>query len=451
MVLGLAGCTAEEPMVNDDGGSSSTGPNETTVASTGPDSGVDETSTGADEAVTYHGSVRAIVERHCVSCHQPGNIGPFSMTSYEEVHDLREAIVLSVEEGTMPPWMPGPDCQTYVGDPSMEPDEIEQLRQWLDDGAVEGDPGSYVPPEIPPAPGLTRVDLTLELPEPYVPTAQPDDYRCFLLDWPQTETTYVSGFAALPDQLSMVHHVIAFAIPPDQVAQYEALDAAEPGVGYTCFGGPGGPITDPQSAGIWLGSWAPGGFAGDFPEGTGIPVEPGSRVVLQVHYNTLAGERLADRSAVQLKLETEVEHPAMMLLWADPEWLMGSMPIPAGETVVHEFEMDPTPFMNLLTDVIPPFSPFRIYSSAHHMHTLGTRAQQQIHRSGGADTCLLELPRWDFDWQQSYRFAEPVVFEPGDRLRIACEWNNEAGEQTVNWGDGTQDEMCLGIFYATGM
>ncbi len=72
-------------------------------------------------------------------------------------------------------------------------------------------------------------------------------------------------------------------------------------------------------------------------------------------------------------------------------------------------------------------------------------------RSDGSETCLLQVPRWDFNWQQGYRMAEPVTLNPGDRLRLACEWNNEAGEQTVNWGDGTGDEMCLGVFYAAAL
>ncbi|MCA9710764.1 MAG: monooxygenase [Myxococcales bacterium] len=432
-----------------DSGSSST-------STTGELPPADDTTgtTGVEADVTYHEHLRPLLERSCVGCHQPGNIGPFSMTSYDEVHPLREAIVLAVEEGTMPPWHADSDCREYVGDPSLSPEEIALVRAWVDEGAVEGDPAAYVPPDVTSPSSLSRVDLSLALPEPYEPQLAPDDYRCFLLDWPHEELTYVSGFAAQPDQLHMVHHIIAFAIAPEQVAEYQALDDAEPGAGYTCFGGPGGEIdpTDPTSVGNWLGSWAPGGFAGDFPEGTGIPVEPGSKVVVQVHYNTAVGNLQPDQSAVAFKIDAEVERPAVMLLWADPSWITGGMPIPAGEaSVVHSFELDPTLFINFITDVIPQGQPFQIYSAAHHMHTLGVRAQQTIERSDGSQTCLLGVPRWDFNWQQAYRFAQPEVFEPGDHLRLACEWDNAAGDATVNWGDGTSDEMCLGIFYATAL
>lgn len=454
LAVGLGACGEPQRVPPQDDTGSTSEPATDTSSSSGDEAPADATSTGpAPEAsVTYHGDVRALLEQHCMACHQPDNVAPFPLTTYEEAHALRESIVLSVEAGTMPPWMPADGCQDYTGAPTITDEDRQLLRTWLDEGAAEGDPADYVPPPPPEPVGLSRVDLTLTLPEPYLPTQMPDDYRCFLLDWPEAETSYVTGFAAAPDDLRTVHHMIAFAIAPEQVAEYEALDAADPAPGYPCFGGPGGAITSPQSAGTWLGAWAPGGLAGDFPEGTGIEMAPGSKVVLQIHYNTLVADLRPDGSAVQLRIDQTVERPAFTMLWANPEWLTGNMPIPPGEAAtVHEFELDPTLFMDLLTDVIPPFTPFEIHTATHHMHKLGTRAQQQIVRGGGDDTCLLQLPRWDFDWQQSYRFAQPIRFDPGDRLRIACEWNNEAGEGTVNWGDGTQDEMCLGIFYVTGL
>ncbi len=446
--LAVLGCGDSGPATSESQGESDTGA--TTQAATA----ADEASTGqAPQAeVTWHGDVRALVEQHCVSCHQAGNIAPYPFTSYDEAHLLREAILVSMEEGTMPPWMPADGCQEYAAAPSISAADIQLVRDWLDEGAVEGDPNDYVAPPPPPPMGLSRVDLTLTMPEPYLPTQMPDDYRCFLLDWPETTTSYVTGFEAAPDDLTTVHHMIAFAIPPAQVAEYEALDDADPAVGYTCFGGPGGEVTGPDSAGNWLGAWAPGGITGDFPEGTGIEMAPGSKVVLQVHYNTLAGELRPDASSVRLKVDGEVERPAFAMLWANPDWLSGGMPIPAGQDdVVHTFQLDPTLFLDLLTDVVPANAPFEIHAAMHHMHKLGKSGDQRIERSDGSQTCLLQLPRWDFDWQQQYRFAAPIRFNPGDELRLACSWNNTAGEQTVNWGEGTQDEMCLGVFYITAL
>lgn len=424
------------------------------MPTTGPDGGGSATGDGssgdAPAAVTYHGQIRAMLELRCTSCHTAGNIAPFALTTYDEVMVLREAIVAAVDAGTMPPWMPEAGCRDYVGDLTMHAEEIEQLHAWVDAGAPEGAPEDYVAPQTPPNASLSRVDVSLSSPQPYTPVASPDDYRCFLLDWPHEEVTYVTGFQTVPDDLTMVHHVIAFGVSPDNVAEYEALDAAEPGAGYTCFGGPGGAITDAQSAGLWLGAWAPGAFAGDYPEGTGIPMQPGSKVVLQIHYNTLVADPGPDQTAVEFRVDPMVEKPAHMMLWADPSWLSGDMPIPAGEgAATHTFELDPTPYVNLFTDVVAPDQPFVIHAATHHMHTLGTRARHSIVHADDSQTCLLSLPRWDFDWQSQFRFAEPQVFNPGDKLRLHCEWDNSAGDVDVNWGDGTQDEMCLGAFFIT--
>src|SRR5439155_15290894 len=131
-------------------------------------------------------------------------------------------------------------------------------------------------------PGLTRVDLHLEMPVEYTQAQNPDEYRCFLIDWPSTTNQYVTGFRANPGNSSVVHHAIAFLIQPEDVATYQQLDAADLAPGYTCFGGPGGPVEDAS----WVGAWAPGTPGTMYPADTGLLVRPGSKIALQVHYNS---------------------------------------------------------------------------------------------------------------------------------------------------------------------
>ena len=139
------------------------------------------------------------------------------------------------------------------------------------------------------------------------------------------------------------------------------------------------------------------------------------------------------------------------MLWADVQWLFGQMPIPAGApSTVHTWELDPTVVMDFLTDVIPAGVPIELHTATHHMHTVGVRGSHSIRRqNGGDDECLLEIPRWDFNWQEGYVFDAPVTLNPGDRLRLECEYDNSAGDSDLNWGDGTNDEMCLGVYYVT--
>jgi hypothetical protein len=140
------------------------------------------------------------------------------------------------------------------------------------------------------------------MPEPFEPTVTPDDYRCVILDWTEDETVWVSGYNFLPGNPDIVHKVIPFIIPPDDVETFRALDDDEPGEGYTCYGGPGGDIDSLINA-RWLGGWAPGGGATVLPEGYGLQVEVGSIVVMQVHYNIDAPDGQTDQSGLEIQFE----------------------------------------------------------------------------------------------------------------------------------------------------
>jgi hypothetical protein len=401
--------------------------------------------------VTYHRDVRPLFERHCVSCHSAGNIAPFEMTTYEQVYALRDLVLLTIDSGTMPPWGMTDECGDFVADPSLSADDKALLTAWVEEGAAQGDAADYIAPAPLDQPELSRTDLTLELPE-YEPQISPDDYRCFLLDWPQSEPTFVTGYQFEPGNTSIAHHAIVYVVDPEDLAEYEALDADEPGPGYTCFGGPGGRGDRPLDFIVsrWLGAWAPGSRVGDLPEGTGLRVEPGSKVIVQMHYNTLASNGQPDRSQLQYKLDATVEREAFMMPWANPMWIGGNMNIPAGTAdTVHTFQGDPTSVIELMTDIIPPEHPIEVFSTMHHMHRRGSRARQTILRGDGSTDCLVDVPAYDYAWQMFYTYATPKVIHPGDQLLIECQWDNLDNAQPVNWGDGTDDEMCLGIHYIT--
>ena len=80
----------------------------------------------------------------------------------------------------------------------------------------------------------------------------------------------------------------------------QAMDAADARPGYTCFSGPG-------SQSIGLGSYAPGVEGSDYPAGAGVKVLPGSKIVLEMHYNTLASGPEPDRTSVDFKVDSTVE------------------------------------------------------------------------------------------------------------------------------------------------
>jgi hypothetical protein len=363
--------------------------------------------------------------------------------------------MLAINAGQMPPWKANNSCNEYHGDRSLTEEQKTIFSEWTLGGMPEGDAANEGAPLDLQMPGLTRVDATLAMAEAYTPTLSPDDYRCFLLPWPEefTSDKFVTGFKATPGNAKIVHHVIAFIAGPLQRDEYLALDAAEDGPGYTCFGGSGG------SAQASLGSWVPGTQGTDYPAGTGIKVTPGSTIVLQVHYNAALEAAEVDQTTLSVRLEDSVPKQAALMGWLDPQWLGGSMPIAAGDAAAtHSFTFSPVSALQFLGATTA--SEITLYNAGLHMHRLGTKARLEVTRASGEKECLLQIDDWDFNWQGDYELREPMRLAAGDQLRIDCEWDNSATNQpivdgsplpprNVNWGEGTHDEMCLGSFFWT--
>lgn len=446
--LALAACVEAPPAGGDDGDESGT-------------AGASET--GEPDPYTWYRDAQPIVAEKCGNCHVDGDIAPFSLTTYEEALAVAPILAPSIESGDMPPWPPTAGCNEYSHSRALSDEQREILLTWLDQGALEGDPAD-APPAPEPEPEWVP-DVLLEMPEPYTPSSSPDDYHCFLIDGPElTSTEYVTGFEVYPGERSIVHHVIAYAVLPNAVEDFQAFDDAEPGPGYTCFGGPAGSGGGSSSfANVrWIGSWAPGGGHWTSPEGTGMAIQPGSKFVVQMHYNTTAGSELADLSSVGLELSPSVDNPAIMMPFTSLSWLSGGMPIPAGEpSVIHIHDADRSDQLvqfALAGIGASPGDTVYIRNASLHMHMLGRQSQLSVKHDTGTDSCLLYIDDWDFGWQGAYTLEQAVALGPNDELQLACEWDNSAENQAivdgqprepenVNWGDGSFDEMCLGILY----
>lgn len=390
---------------------------------------------GDQDPPTYTRDVAPILDSRCVNCHQDGGIAPFGLTTYEEASTFASLIADAVTDRRMPPAQPVPGCQDYVPDPSLSDEEIAAISDWADAGAPQGDAADAVDVELTGDPNaLDRVDLTLSMPEPYTVQTEPDDYRCFILDWPAEEDLYVTGLGLQPGNTQIVHHVIVFVIPPSGLEEIEALDAADEGPGYTCYGGPGG--NQPGQRPTWLGGWAPGGQGRNMPSGIGTLVEAGSRLVMQVHYNTSSAIGPAtDLSSALIKTDSTVDKVGYTQPFANPAWvLQQQMPIPAGE---HDVEYSYS--LNWTKNST-------IHEVGLHMHEQGQRGSLRLHRADGSEECLLELDPWDFHWQLAYRLAEPIALSAGDSLELSCFFDNDSSEE-LNWGEATDQEMCLGVLY----
>jgi hypothetical protein len=429
------------------------------LSACGSDSGegaIDVDAAPPATAFTYYQDVKPLIDGMCGSCHVEGGIGPFVMNDYATAKAHAGPSMIAINAGIMPPWAPNDACNSYHGDRSLSDEQKAVFNGWVDGGTLEGDPNNEADPLNLDMPQLSRVDKTLTMETSYMPSKAPDDYRCFLLPWPAEfdADKFVTGFSVTPGNAKIVHHVIAFIAGPDQRDEYLQLDADEAGPGYTCFGGSGG------SAQAGLGGWVPGTRGSDLPEGTGIKVEAGSTIILQVHYNTVDGAAVtADTTSLDLKLEDTVIKEGAMMGWLDPQWLNGSMPIAAGDAdAKHSFSFSPLLALQFLGATSA--NEITVYSAGLHMHQLGKSAKLELSRGGAEKDCLVQIDDWDFNWQGDYTFTEPMKMGSGDQLAIDCAWDNSMLNQpmvdgtplppkNVNWGEGTSDEMCLGSFYWT--
>lgn len=451
------------PLACADAGSSSSDAADTEATTSVGSDDADASGTTAaagDPTFTYYRDAKAVLDRKCAGCHRPDDIAPFPLETYEEVASVAAVLPTSITAGSMPPWPPADGCNDYDHSRDLSDDERELLLTWLEEGAPAGDPADE--PER--SDGAEDDDfvptLSIEMPEAYTPTVEPDDNRCFLVPWPEDATSYITGLRVTPGNRSIVHHVVMFNVLAEQVAEVQALDDAEPGPGYPCLGGVG-------TRASWIGAWAPGAGADRMPEGTGMRIEPGSMMVLQMHYNTSSSEPAPDRTRVEVELAAEVEHPAVSVPFTNFQWPLGGEPmlIPAGDPEVtygHELEASNPLFRQILADAdIGADEPFLVHAAGLHMHYLGTAGTLAVTRGSGGEDCMLRIDEWDFDWQGGYTLTQPMRVAPTDGLRISCTWDNSAENQPVVggevieprdvvWGESTTDEMCLGVLYVTG-
>jgi hypothetical protein len=401
---------------------------------------------------TYFQDVKPILDSRCSGCHYAGGIAPFALRGYKDAFRYRDAIAAAVKSRAMPPWHADSRVRGYLYDPSLTNGQIDTITRWAARRAPRGDasrPGAALPSV---APRLSRIDVRTRMPAAYRPQRRPggDDYRCFVLPWTPAQETYVTGFNLRPGRPNQVHHIIVYLAAPGSSGTLAGWDSQDARPGYGCYGGPS--ATGRQGLRFqFLAGWVPGSFGSDFARGTGIRVAPGSRLVLQIHYNLESVETVRpDRSTVELKLDSSVERRAVYAPFVDAGWILSprSFAIPAGrKRVRHTFLGEPRELFRILAGMDFP-NGFRIHSVLPHMHKLGLETRVTVQRASGEREVLVLIPRWQFHWQREYHLAQPVRFQPGDKLLLRCDHQNRT-KVARTWGEDSSDEMCIAFLYVS--
>jgi hypothetical protein len=386
----------------------------------------------SEDKITYSEDISKIFQRKCIECHQIGELAPMALTSYEEARPWVKSIREQVENRNMPPWDANPKYGKFVNDISLSQSEIDMIIQWTEQGALSGDLSSV--PSIVDNSGskwkMGEPDLFLVPENPMsVPVTgiNEDLYQCIVLPYMFEEDKWINGIEYQIENRKIVHHVIGFT---DVSGRSKSLDDKTPEPGFPCsMGGRSGRI------GTMLGGWAPGMPPNDFPEGTGTLIEKGSYIVLQMHYFNQTDSMKLDASGIGIHFASEpVTKRARILPIA--QW---NLYIPAGDSYAeHKASWE------VKTDIV-------IHTVMPHMHYIGKDMTVSVNHPDGSSEIILDVPRYDFNWQTVYEFVEPLVVPKGSSISMISHHDNSVNNPAnpsdppidVRWGESTTEEMAI--------
>ena len=448
-------------------------------------------------APSFTRDVAPIIQQKCAGCHRIGGVAPFPLESARTISSRAGLIASAVQARLMPPWPPGPRSPAFDGEAerTLTARERATILAWAKAGGRPDGPALKPRPQEPVEVREGESMLELAMPSAYRPRAAKgvtDDYRCFVLDPKLSGDVSVTSARIRPGASKVVHHVILFRISAAQVAEAARLDATSSGPGWTCFGGTGigvggsgGSVQAALNDSNWIAAWAPGSSGGRLPDGNGVPLPAGSRIVMQVHYNLLNG-KAPDRSRAVLTVapaSAGLARVQTVLLPAPVELACGKGEkgplcnrtealfdlsrkygstaafVPAGLLLLcgrSASTVSPNPISRCDRRIE---TPTRILGVAGHMHLLGASIRLELNPGTPRARVLLDIPRWDFHWQSSYTLVDAVQTKPGDVVRVTCRHDVSRRAHGMHgvpkkpryilWGEGTTDEMCLGLLQVT--
>lgn len=369
-------------------------------------------------APDYASQVAPLLQKHCVECHRPGAIGPWSMNAHRRAANHADMIEEVLLTRRMPPWDPHPDYGTFVDPQSLSREETQTLLAWVKAGAPGDAEGNEDPLAAPLAPlpewRLGKPDVVLKLPKPEkVPPTGVEPYRYLEVANPFTNDVWLAGLDVNPGNRKVVHHVILYAKWP-------------------------GAPDDGSGKGAFFIGWAPGASPLKYPDGVAKRLPAGAKLTFEMHYTTCGTEEF-DQSEVALYLANGPQERMAETRAA----VQMNLHIPAGlseagHVATYAFER-----------------PATIYGLFPHMHFRGKWMRYDLLLPNGKRETLLHVPRYDFQWQLSYYLEKPLRVPAGAWLLVTGAFDNSTGNpanpdphRQVVFGEQSWDEMFIGFFEA---
>jgi peroxiredoxin len=364
--------------------------------------------------ITYAKHIAPILNAHCVRCHRQGEVAPFALTSYDEVAGWGDTIAEVIQSGRMPPWHANPEHGRFSNDARLQDADKQLICDWVKSGQPEGDPADLPePPTFVDGWQIPKPDIIFRMPEAYhVPAKGVVEYQYFKIEANVAEDMWVRASEMRPDNRSIVHHLILFFVKPGR-DRMRGEDALANGIA----------------------TFAPGLPPMNLPDGYAFRVPAGSRLVMQAHYTpngtqqtdqSFAGLVLADRKTVQREISIAAAMNFRFL-------------IPPGDT---DYSVNAS--YRIAEDSL-------LYALSPHMHYRGKSFRFTAKYPNGSEEILLDVPRYDFNWQNVYKLAEPKRIPEATEIHLEAHYDNSADNpwnpdptKSVHWGDQTWEEMMIG-------
>jgi Flp pilus assembly protein TadD/mono/diheme cytochrome c family protein len=355
----------------------------------------------AERPLTFNRDVAPIIFQNCTTCHRPGEAAPFTLLSYDDVKQRAKQIVTTTEHRFMPPWKPDPEFRHFEGERWLDDEEIDTLRDWVDAGAVEGDPRERPsPPRFPDGWRLGKPDLVLTMPEAFtVPAEGKDLFQNFVLPVPLNERRYVQAIEFRPGNGKVVHHA---RILLDETGELRQKDLEQPGPGFEGMDAQGAHFPE----GHFLG-WAPGKMPRR--EDVAWPLAARTDIIVQMHLKP-TGRQESVKASIGLYFSNKAPaiHPVLLRL--------GSKTI----------DIPPNESSYVVTDSYTLPVPAKALSIYPHAHYLAHEMTVVAEMPDGRTERLLRISDWDFNWQDEYEFVDPVDLPKGARLVMRFVYDNSS-------------------------
>lgn len=395
--------------------------------------------------VTYNRDIAPILYKHCADCHRPGEVAPFSLLTYKDARTWARMIKDVTHRRIMPPWKPLPGYGEFHDARALSAAELDLLSKWIDAELPEGNPKhAPKPPTFASEWPLGKPDFEIRPEADYTVAAEGrDEYRCFVLPVDFKQDAFLNAVQVRPGNRAVVHHVILYVDPSGKAKD---LDAKDPREGFESLSAGAGP---PVPGASLLAGWAPGNRPRWAPPGMALKIPKGATLVMEVHYHK-SGRVEKDRTTVGFSMAKDTVNQVPLPGIVVQPFFKINPGEPRAEVKANGIFMEQK-FLSALPEDMT------LHGVAPHMHQIGREMKVWATLPDGKKVDLVWLNDWDFNWQDSYQYKQPLKLPKGTKVELVAYYDNSTSNprnpnrppKPITWGEQTTDEMCVAFLTLT--